>query len=78
MPNKRREAGSGADTGVQAGQGGDEMDEKNKKIAHRRLVAGPGIPRNHARINNSPATGSFNALSVYKLNRLRAPPKPTR
>src|SRR5882762_8966140 len=35
---------------------GDEMDEKNNKIAHRRIVAGRGIPRNHARIDNSPAT----------------------
>jgi len=26
------------------------MDEKNKQIAHRRIVAGRGIPRNHARI----------------------------
>ena len=39
------------------------MDEKNDQIAHRRIVAGRGIPRNHARINNSPATGQT-AFSV--------------
>src|SRR6266566_7908458 len=34
-----------------------QVDEQNDQIAHRRIVAGRGIPRNHGRNNNSPATG---------------------
>jgi hypothetical protein len=32
------------------------VDEKNDQIAHHRIVAGRGIPRNYGRNNNSPAT----------------------
>ena len=39
-------------------QDGDEMDEKNGKIAHQRIVAGRRILRNLGRNNNSPAAGS--------------------
>ena len=41
----------------QPSQDGNEMDEKNGQIAHRRMVAGRGILRNLGRNNNSPATG---------------------
>jgi hypothetical protein len=41
----------------QPGHGGDRVDKKNDQIAHRRMVAGWGILRNHGRNNNSPATG---------------------
>jgi ASPM-SPD-2-Hydin domain-containing protein len=34
------------------------MNEKNGRMAHRRMVAGRGILRNHGRINNSPATAT--------------------
>jgi hypothetical protein len=33
------------------------VDEKNDQIAHRRIVAGRKILRNHGRNNNSPETG---------------------
>jgi hypothetical protein len=33
------------------------MNEKNGRLAHRRMVAGQGILTNHGRNNNSPATG---------------------
>jgi hypothetical protein len=33
-----------------------KVDEKNEKIAYRRIVAGREILRNHVRNNNSPAT----------------------
>jgi hypothetical protein len=39
-------------------QDGDEMDEKNGKIAHQRMVAGRRILRNLGRNNNSPGTGN--------------------
>ena len=32
------------------------MNEKNGRMAHRRIVAGRGIIRNHGRNNNSPLT----------------------
>jgi hypothetical protein len=41
----------------QPSQDGDEMDEKNGKIAHQRIVAGSRILRNLGRNNDSPATG---------------------
>jgi len=34
-----------------------KVDEQNEQIAHRGIVAGRRILRNHARNNNSPATG---------------------
>jgi hypothetical protein len=40
----------------QPGHGGDQVDKKNDQIAHRKMVAGRGILRNHGRNNNSPAT----------------------
>ena len=39
------------------------MDEKNDQVAHRRMVAGWGILRNHGRNNNSPATGHITTVS---------------
>jgi hypothetical protein len=33
------------------------MNEKNGRMAHRRIVAGRGIIRNYGRNNNSPSTG---------------------
>jgi hypothetical protein len=42
-----RNYGAGAARSKQAGHGGEEVDEKNDQIAHRRIVAGPGILRNH-------------------------------
>ena len=51
-----RNYGTGAARSEQAGQGSDEVDEKNDQIAHHRIVAGRGIPRNLGRNNNSPAT----------------------
>jgi hypothetical protein len=33
------------------------VDNKNGQIAHRRIVAGWEILRNHGRNNNSPGTG---------------------
>jgi len=43
----------------QPSQDGDEMDEKNGKIAHQRMVAGRRILRNRGRNNNSPATRAY-------------------
>src|SRR6516165_11304710 len=51
-----RNYGTGATRSEQAGQGCDEVDEKNDQIAHHRIVAGRGILRNLGRNNNSPAT----------------------
>src|SRR6516164_4451468 len=50
-----RNYGTGATRSEQAGQGSDEVDEKNDQIAHHRIVAGRGILRNLGRNNNSPA-----------------------
>src|SRR6516164_5091660 len=41
-----RNYGTGAARSEQAGQGSDEVDEKNDQIAHHRIVAGRGILRN--------------------------------
>ena len=41
----------------QAQRFGELPDNKNGQIAHRRIVAGWEIPRNHGRNNNSPGTG---------------------
>jgi len=46
----------------QPSQDGDEMDEKNGKIAHQRIVAGRRILRNLGRNNDSPATGDLFAI----------------
>jgi hypothetical protein len=48
----------------QPSQDGDEMDEKNGKIAHQRIVAGRRILRNLGRNNNSPATWLGTTLNV--------------
>src|SRR6516164_478645 len=53
-----RNYGTGAARSEQAGQGSDEVDEKNDQIAHHRIVAGRGILRNLVRNNNSPATST--------------------
>jgi len=46
---RQRLSNDGTDTArsEQAGQGSKEMDEKNHQMAHRRMVAGWGILRNH-------------------------------
>jgi len=46
---EKRLSNDGTDTArsEQAGQGSKEMDEKNHQMAHRRMVAGWGILRNH-------------------------------
>jgi hypothetical protein len=51
-----RNDGTDAARTEQPSQDGNEMDEKNGQIAHRRMVAGRGILRNLGRNNNSPAT----------------------
>jgi hypothetical protein len=53
-----RNDGTDAARTEQPSQDGNEMDEKNGQIAHRRMVAGRGILRNLGRNNNSPATGA--------------------
>jgi hypothetical protein len=53
-----RNDGTDAARTEQPSQDGNEMDEKNGQIAHRRMVAGRGILRNLGRNNNSPATGT--------------------
>jgi hypothetical protein len=50
----------------QAGHGGDQVDKKNDQIAHRRMVAGQGILRNHGRNNNSPATSLHHLQHRWK------------
>jgi hypothetical protein len=52
-----RNYGTGAARCEQPGQRGDEVDEKNDQIAHRRIVAGRGTLRDHGRNNSSPAAG---------------------
>ena len=58
VPEEKRLRNYGADAArsEQPGQGGDEVDEKNDQIAHRRIVAGREILRNYGRNNNSPET----------------------
>jgi hypothetical protein len=51
-----RNDGTGAARSEQAGQGSDEVEEKNDQISHHRIVAGREIARNYGRNNNSPAT----------------------
>jgi hypothetical protein len=41
------------------------VDEKNDQIAHHRIVAGRGIPRNYGRNNNSPASGPCEWVSNF-------------
>jgi hypothetical protein len=52
-----RDYGTDAARTEQPSQDGNEMDEKNGQIAHRRMVARREILRNLGRNNNSPATG---------------------
>jgi len=52
-----RDQGTDATRSEQPGQRGDQVDNKNGQIAHRRIVAGWEILRNHGRNNNSPCTG---------------------
>ena len=49
--------GTGTPRSEQTSQASDEMDEQDDQIAHHRIVAGRGIPRNYGRNNNSPASG---------------------
>jgi hypothetical protein len=46
------------------------MNEKNGRLAHRRMVAGQGILRNHGRNNNSPATGSAADNEYHSLDQI--------
>jgi hypothetical protein len=62
-----RNDGTSAARSEQASQGSDEVDEKNDQIAHHRIVAGRGIPRNYGRNNNSPASSSMTMISGLKL-----------
>jgi hypothetical protein len=59
-----RNQGTDAARPEQPGQGGDEMEQENGQIAHRRMAAGRGIVRNLWRNNNSPATGSAYFLLI--------------
>ena len=52
-----RNYGTDATRSEQPGQRGDQVDNKNGQIAHRIIVAGWEILRNHGRNNNSPSTG---------------------
>jgi hypothetical protein len=52
----------------QPSQDGDEMDEKNGKIAHQRIVAGRRILRNLGRNNDSPASGEPHTDNLCKQN----------
>jgi len=58
-----RDQGTDTTRSEQPGQRGDQVDNKNGQIAHRRIVAGWEILRNHGRNNNSPGTGR-NPLNV--------------
>ena len=67
---EKRLSNDGTDTArsEQAGQGSDQVEEKNDQIAHRRIVAGRGILRNHPRNNNSPETrGCFQKTKTITL-----------
>ena len=57
-----RDDGTDAARTEQPSQGGEQVDEKNGQIAHRRMVAGREILSNHGRNSNSPATGQGNAV----------------
>src|SRR4029077_17530058 len=46
-------------------QNGDEMDEKNGKIAHQRMEAGRRILRNLGGNNNSPGTSQLKFSRNY-------------
>jgi hypothetical protein len=52
-----RDQGTDATRSEQPGQRGDQVDNKNGQIAHRRTVAGREILRNHGRHNNSLGAG---------------------
>ena len=58
MPEEQRLRNEGTDSArtEDPSQDGDDMDEKNSKIAHQRMVAGRRILRNLGRNNNSPGT----------------------
>jgi len=43
------------------------MNEKNGRLAHRRMVAGQGILTYHGRNNNSPATGVSARAFIQRL-----------
>jgi hypothetical protein len=51
-----RDDGTDATMTAQPSQDGNQMDEKNGQIAHRRMVAGRGILRNLGQNSNSPTT----------------------
>ena len=58
-----RDQGTDATRSEQPGQRGDQVDNKNGQIAHRRIVAGWEILRNHERNNNSPGTAPRIAIN---------------
>jgi hypothetical protein len=59
VPEEKRLRNYGADAArsEQADQDSKEMDEKNRQMAHRSMVARRGILRDDGRNNNSPETG---------------------
>ena len=62
-----RNDGTSAARSEQASQGSDEVDEKNDRIAHHRIVAGREIARNYWRNNNSPVTGLCEPLRAIRV-----------
>jgi hypothetical protein len=59
-----RDQGTDATRSEQPGQRDDQVDNKNGQIAHRRIVAGWEILRNHGRNNNSPGTGQITSAQA--------------
>ena len=57
-----RDQGTDATRSEQPSQRNDQVDNKNGQIAHRRIVAGWEILRNHGRNNNSPGTGVLRGI----------------
>jgi hypothetical protein len=51
-----RNEGTDAARTEQPDKSRNEVNEKNRQMAHHRMVAGGGILRNHERNRNSPAT----------------------
>jgi hypothetical protein len=62
-----RDQGTDATRSEQPGQRGDQVDNKNGQIAHRRIVPGSEILRNHGRNNNSPGTAMLLISALAKV-----------
>ena len=61
-----RKYGTYATRSEQLSQCGDEVDEKNKQMAHRRIVARRGNPEESWTNNNSPPTGRLVNTCDYR------------